>query len=53
MVIIDNSMIVQKLDATTRDKVLGTGSCSNHILNTHILDKIICSGAINGKVKVL
>jgi len=42
----------EKLDAITRDRVLGNGGCARDIIQSHILSDIICSGIVQHKVKV-
>ena len=42
----------EKLDAITRERVLGNGGCARDIIQSHILSDILCSGIVQHKVKV-
>jgi len=51
-VFIPTNEAFKNLDEHTRDKVLGAGACGSHILRSHILSSIVCSGAMQGRVQV-
>jgi len=42
----------EKLDEITREKVLGNGGCSKDIIESHILNTVVCSGIVDHRVKV-
>jgi len=42
----------KNLDPVSLARVMGTGSCSNHILRSHIVPRMVCSGAVRGRVQV-
>jgi len=51
-VFVPTNAAFKSLDPVTRDKVLGSGACGSHILRSHILSTIVCSGAMQGRVQV-
>jgi len=42
----------EKLSELTREKVLGNGGCSKDIIQSHILNNVVCSGVVENKVKI-
>jgi len=42
----------EKLSEISREKVLGNGGCSKDIIQSHILDNVVCSGIVENKVKI-
>ena len=42
----------EKLDSITAQKVLGSGGCARDIIQSHILNNIVCSGIVENRVKV-
>jgi len=51
-VFVPSEKAFQELDEETSAKLFGSGSCGNHILRSHILPEIVCSGVIMGRVQV-
>jgi len=42
----------EKLNEVTREKVLGNGGCSKDIIQSHILNNVVCSGIVETNVKI-